>query len=108
MKSADYKEQNYQFKTNINMKTKISNLTLTKAFFILLVRYSKFRFRQHRYDKNGEYLSSNKNIETTINIKIINKADGLFVTEHKYILISWLLMYKKLLSMFRFVQYYCA
>ena len=37
MKSADYKEQNYQFKTNINMKTKISILALTKAFFILLV-----------------------------------------------------------------------
>ena len=37
MKSADYKEQNYQFKTNINMKTKTSILALTKAFFILLV-----------------------------------------------------------------------
>jgi hypothetical protein len=88
------------------MKTKTSILAVTKAFFILLVRHSKFR--QHRYDKNGEYLSSNKNIETTINIKIINKADGLFVTEHKYTLISWLLMYKKIPSMFRFVRYYCA
>ena len=37
MKSADNKEQNYQFKTNINMKTKTSKLALTKAFFILLV-----------------------------------------------------------------------
>ena len=37
MKSADYKEHNYQFKTNINMKTKTSILALTKAFFILLV-----------------------------------------------------------------------
>lgn len=36
MKSAEYKEQNYQFKTNINMKTKTSILALTKAFFILL------------------------------------------------------------------------
>ena len=37
MKSADNKELNYKFKTNINMKTKISILPLTKAFFILLV-----------------------------------------------------------------------
>jgi hypothetical protein len=37
MKSAELKELNYQFKTNINMKTKTSILALTKAFFILLV-----------------------------------------------------------------------
>ncbi len=37
MKSADNKERNYQFKTNINMKTKTSILTLTNVFFILLV-----------------------------------------------------------------------
>ena len=37
MKSADNKEQNYQFKTKVNMKTKTSILALTKAFFILLV-----------------------------------------------------------------------
>jgi hypothetical protein len=37
MKSAELKERNYQFKTNINMKTKTSILALTKAFFILLV-----------------------------------------------------------------------
>jgi len=37
MKSADYKELNYQFKTNINMKTKTSILTVTNVFFILLV-----------------------------------------------------------------------
>ena len=37
MKSADLKELNYQFKTNINMKTKTSILAVTKAFFILLV-----------------------------------------------------------------------
>jgi len=37
MKSADNKEQNYQFKTNVNMKTKTSILVLKKAFFILLV-----------------------------------------------------------------------
>lgn len=37
MKSADNKELNYQFKTNINMKTKTSILAATKAFFILLV-----------------------------------------------------------------------
>lgn len=37
MKSAELNEQNYQFKTNINMKTKTSILALTKAFFILLV-----------------------------------------------------------------------
>jgi hypothetical protein len=36
MKSAELKELNYQFKTNINMKTKTSILALTKAFFILL------------------------------------------------------------------------
>ena len=37
MKSADNKELNYQFKTNINMKTKTSILAVTKAFFILLI-----------------------------------------------------------------------
>jgi tRNA A37 threonylcarbamoyladenosine dehydratase len=37
IKSALFKEQNYQFKTNNNMKTKTSILALTKAFFILLV-----------------------------------------------------------------------
>lgn len=37
MKSAELNELNYQFKTNINMKTKTSILALTKAFFILLV-----------------------------------------------------------------------
>ena len=37
MKSADYKEQNYKFKTKLNMKTKASILAVTKAFFILLV-----------------------------------------------------------------------
>lgn len=37
MKSAELNELNYQFKTNVNMKTKTSILALTKAFFILLV-----------------------------------------------------------------------
>ena len=37
MKSADNKERNYQFKTKVNMKTKTSILSVTKAFFILLV-----------------------------------------------------------------------
>jgi hypothetical protein len=37
MKSAAFKEQNYQFKIKVNMKTKTSILALTKAFFILLV-----------------------------------------------------------------------
>ena len=51
MKSADYKEQNYQFKTNIIMKTKTSILALTKAFFILLVSIC--------------FISSCSNIETS-------------------------------------------
>ena len=37
MKSTELNELNYQFKTNINMKTKTSILALTKVFFILLV-----------------------------------------------------------------------
>ena len=37
MKSVEYNELNYQFKTKFNMKTKTSILALTKAFFILLV-----------------------------------------------------------------------
>jgi len=37
MKSVVFETQIYQLKTNINMKTKISILALTKAFFILLV-----------------------------------------------------------------------
>src|SRR5574344_400028 len=44
MKSAELKEQNYQFKTNINMKTKTSILAVTKAFFILLVMCFLFSF----------------------------------------------------------------
>ena len=35
--SAVLNERNYQFKTNIIMKTKTSILAVTKAFFILLV-----------------------------------------------------------------------
>lgn len=42
MKSAELKERNYQFKTNINMKTKTSILAQTKAFFILLVMCCAF------------------------------------------------------------------
>ena len=42
MKSAELKEHNYKFKTNIIMKTKPSILTVTKAFFILLVMCSLF------------------------------------------------------------------
>ncbi len=37
MKRAVLNERNYQFKTNIIMKTKTSILAVTKAFFILLV-----------------------------------------------------------------------
>ena len=37
MKSAVLNERIYQFKININMKTKTSILAVTKAFFILLV-----------------------------------------------------------------------
>jgi hypothetical protein len=37
MKRAVLNELNYQFKTNVNMKTKTSILIQTKAFFILLV-----------------------------------------------------------------------
>ena len=39
MKSAELNERNYQFKTNVNMKTKTSILAVTKAFFILLIMF---------------------------------------------------------------------
>lgn len=64
MKSADYKEQNYQFKTKVNMKTKNSILAATKAFFILLVSCCLFSCNQYiprekldgkiLFDENGK------------------------------------------------------
>ncbi len=61
MKSAVLNEQNYQFKTNIIMKTKTSILALTKAFFILLVSCCLFYSCTHPRsgeivrDKDGNY-----------------------------------------------------
>ena len=59
MKSADYKERNYQFKINVNMKTKTSILALTKAFFILLVSCCFFSCNQYiPYEKlDGKILT---------------------------------------------------
>ena len=67
MKSADYKEQNYQFKTNINMKTKTSILALTKAFFILIVSVCLFSC--------GSNLPTNKTMETPYIVKSIETFD---------------------------------
>ena len=67
MKSADYKEQNYQFKTNINMKTKTSILALTKAFFILIVSVCLFSC-----DSN---LPTNKTMENPYIVKSIETFD---------------------------------
>ena len=52
MKSAELNEQNYQFKININMKTKTSILAVTKAFFILLVMccFSSCQSNKERID----------------------------------------------------------
>ena len=54
MKSADNKELNYQFKTNINMKTKTSILAVTKAFFILLVSCCLFSCGNEQPVLNGK------------------------------------------------------
>ena len=67
MKSADYKEQNYQFKTNINMKTKTSILALTKAFFILIVSVCLFSC--------GSNLPTNKTMEKPYIVKSIETFD---------------------------------
>jgi precorrin-2 methylase len=53
MKSAELNERNYQFKTNIIMKTKTSILALTKAFFILLVMCCFFSCEQSQEVKDN-------------------------------------------------------
>lgn len=67
MKSADYKEQNYQFKTNINMKTKTSISAPTKAFFILIVSVCLFSC--------GSNLPTNKTMEKPYIVKSIETFD---------------------------------
>lgn len=62
MKSAELKELNYQFKTNINMKTKTSILALTKAFFILLVSgWRSVEIYGHPKEIVGNYLATLEN-----------------------------------------------
>ena len=54
MKSTVFKEQNYQFKTKVNMKTKTSILAVTKVFFILL-SCSHRKNGEIVRDKDGNY-----------------------------------------------------
>lgn len=68
MKCADYRERNYQFKTNINMKTKTSILALTKAFFILLVSVCLFSC--------GSDLPTNEAMKDPYIVKSIETLEG--------------------------------
>ena len=95
MKSAELNEQNYQFKTKVNMKTKTSILTLTKAFFILLVSCCFFSCEKSRpstikeieivttieksnYPEKGRYwvVAENYNFFTNVHYNI---GDTLFI-----------------------------
>lgn len=71
MKSAELKEHNYQFKTNIKMKTKTSILALTKAFFILLV--SSCLLVSCTQEKST---SINENSENRIKLKEVRIING--------------------------------
>lgn len=62
MKSAVFKEQNYQLKHKINMKTKPSILARFKAFFILLVSgWRSVEVYGHPKQIMGNYLATLKN-----------------------------------------------
>lgn len=70
MKSAELNELNYQFKTNINMKTKTSILAVTKAFFILLVSCCLFSCTENG---SGNAVTG----ETTYSTEIIDGCEYL-------------------------------
>lgn len=76
MKSADNKEQNYQFKTNINMKTKTSILAVTKAFFILLVSCCLFSCSSETKTNEYEQLLSGKHELRKFNVKSTTKTQS--------------------------------
>lgn len=71
MKSTDYKELNYQFKTNIIMKTKTSILALTKVFLILFV--SSCLLVSCAREKST---SINENSESRIKLKEVRLING--------------------------------
>lgn len=99
MKSVEYRGQNYQFKTNINMKTKTSILAVTKAFFILLVMCCLFSCNNEKANseieireiegceyivsKNGvgDVLSHKGNCKNPIHYKVIH--DTIYVVKAK-------------------------
>lgn len=78
-----------------------------KKIIKTLYHFKSIQFRQYRYDKNGNYLDKNKTIETTVHLHIENKCSCLFLTEHKYTVISWLLMIRKIPNMYNKLSHYC-
>ena len=77
MKSADYKERNYQFKINVNMKTKTSILALTKAFFILLVMCCFFSC-------SPAGSGNDTKPEETYAIKVIDSCEYIYVSRRPW------------------------
>lgn len=57
--------------------------------------------------KLKQYVDDNGIIESTVNLRINGKCDCLFLTEHKYMIVSWIFMFKKLPNMYNQLYYYC-
>ncbi len=77
MKSAAIEKQNYQFKTNINMKTKTSILAITKAFFILLVMCCFFSCSPSGSENDTKP-------EETYEIKVIDSCEYIYVSRRPW------------------------
>jgi len=77
MKNADNKEQNYQFKTKENMKTKTLFLALTKAFFILLVMCCFFSCSRTGIENDAKP-------EETYEIKVIDNCEYIYVSRRPW------------------------
>lgn len=76
-------------------------------FLKILYNFKSIKFKQYRCDKTGEkFILKNGFIQTIVNLNIKNICHSTFVTSHKYTLISWIMMFKKLPSMINFLKYY--
>lgn len=65
----------------------------------ILYHFKSIKFKQFKNDHNLLY-------ETVVNLNIKGKCHGTFITNHKYILFSWFLMFKKLPNMIHMINYY--
>jgi len=58
--------------------------------------------------KLKQYIDENGKYETTANVRINGKCDYLLLTEHKYLIVSYLLLFKKAPSIYKTLYYYCT